>query len=306
MLVAGGAFGQQPGGAPTAGLAKNESSTGVGKIGVGTIGPPTLPADVRIKLEDAAAAGLTASGAQVVSAAELSRARATAALGTCSDPVCERRLAEITDTRYWLRGTCQLDTSTYRLHLELVDARSGAVAAARDDTCDICTEADAADLTNVAASSLKATLTHSQTQQVTAAPPLPSISHTANSDKPSDQGAGRDGPEGSAMRRALPWMFFAGAAAAVGVGAYALSIDGDCVDMKQGICKGWYQTTWRLAVPLFAVGSALTTTGIILLGSPPAPTIPGTIASSSATSRAAAAPTQIIISPSGIAIAGRF
>ncbi len=309
MLVATGAFAQQPPAASTDGSVRANTPAGVGKIGIGTVGPSNLPADLRIKLEDAAAAGLTASGAQVVSAAELARARATAALGTCSDPVCERRLAQIADIRYWLRGTCQLDTSTYRLHLELVDTQSGAAVAARDDTCDICTEADAADLANVAASSLKATLTRSPTSL---APPAlaPSPPPGGAVDvKIDDKTAGLNGNQRSTWRRVLPWVALTGATAALAGGVYAFTRDdgeGTCFSGGGVQCEKLYeQPAWRLGVPLIGIGAALATTGVILLRTPPA-AAPGDRASSTGIWRSAAAPTRIVISPRGVAIAGRF
>ncbi|MBC8132618.1 MAG: hypothetical protein H7X95_06525, partial [Deltaproteobacteria bacterium] len=221
----------------------------LGRIGIGIIGPAGLPADLRIRLEDAAAAGLKASGADVVSAVELSRARQSASLGTCSDTLCEQRLAQVTDTRYWLRGTCQLDTSTYRLHLELVDARSGAVVVARDDTCDICTEADAAETINVAASALKAALGRApqpQPTNVAATPPRSATSGVAGQSAitidvnanahPTGREAGASSHADRADRadraevrplwlRLLPWGAFVSAAAFGVAGTYYLALN---------------------------------------------------------------------------------
>jgi hypothetical protein len=289
---------------------------GTDKIGVATIGPPSLPADLRIRLEDAAAAGLRASGAQVISATELSRARAAASLGACTDAVCEQRLAQITDARYWLRGTCALDTSTYRIHLELADARTGAVVAARDDTCDICTEAEAAESVNMAASALKAKLsraapaasparaantgtTASAAAAATPPPPAPEPPPTETNganpivSAPTDSGAS----ERPTWQRVLPWVAFAAAAGSFAYGGYNLAIDNDPARCVEGDCRGRTESTAEW-VSLFAVGTALTATGVLLLVLPSTPTQSST--------PTAASSLGVSVSRRGLTLSGRF
>ncbi|MES1172218.1 MAG: hypothetical protein ABUL77_03185 [Bacteroidota bacterium] len=284
--------------AASAGAGK--SSAPPARIGIGPIGPPSLPADLRIKLEDAAAAGLTASGASVVTAGELARARAAAGLGTCADLVCERRLAQSTDTRTWLRGTCLLDTSTYRLHLELIDAATGAVLAARDDTCDICTEADVADLANVAASALKTSLARSATP-VSRAAPVPGVGAGAgDTAPPRDDKPRSEGATTPTWRRVLPWVAFAGAAAAITTGVYYLAADGDETDcMKTGKCQLLRDTRLFPALPYLGLGVALAATGVVVLS------LPGPTAASE-NGAAAQSTARLIVSPGGIAVSGTF
>lgn len=327
--------------AQTAPVKAGSAKAGSARIGVATLGPAGLPTDLRIRLEDAAAAGLRASGAEVVSATELSRARAAAALGACTDAVCEQRLAQITDTRYWLRGTCTLDTSTYRTHLELTDARTGAVLGARDDTCDICTEAEAAESVNIAASALKAKVARSQMTAANVVSPARSPSPTAaatvttppapaaqpSTSGPADSTNGSGGPESAPgdsgtpaadtadagggdrpmWRRVLPWVAFAGAAGAIAGGAYYLSVDGDptCTIMVANqACKDSRDTGVQY-FPLFGVGAALVATGIVLL------VLPGP-AAAGATSPSVAAPPSTVsslglgISTRGFSLSGRF
>ncbi|MEP6653966.1 MAG: hypothetical protein ABJA82_11435 [Myxococcales bacterium] len=288
------------------------------RIGVGTIGPASLPADLRIRLEDAAATGLKASGAVVMSAAELARARAASALGSCSDVLCEQRLAQVTDTRYWLRGTCQVDTSTYRLHLELVDARSGAVVVARDDTCDICTEADAAETANVAASALKATLGRAPTIGAPVVAGAPAATGTpraklAGNDPVLQKGtpagmtqvpAGVDGGP-PLWRRALPWVAFAAAAGAAAGGIYYLAINNEasvCNGTPTATCRVYNDTIWGQAVPLLAVSAALIATGVVLLtmGGPADRDAPN------AAQRSPAPQAKLAITPAGVSLFGSF
>jgi hypothetical protein len=293
----------------------------VGRIAIGAIGPSTLAPDLRIDLEEAVAAGLQASGAQVVTATDLAAVRTKGGMGNCSDANCEHRLAQITQTQYWLRGTCLLDVSTYRLHLELVDAGTGRVRAARDDTCDICTEAEIVATANVAASALKVSLgTPMRTPPATGSPAKPAAGTAAANPVPANASAPvlastptAAGTMPPLWRRLLPWGAFATAAAASAGGIYYLSIDGRGVEPCGGTprtCDSYNDVFWRMGVPLLAVGAALATTGIILLtlrdGSDrnepaahekvtgtAAGTVPGNVA-------------QLVISFDGVSIAGSF
>jgi hypothetical protein len=307
FLAGAAAFGQQ---------ASENRVENIDRIAMGAIGPAALPSDLRTKLEDAAAAGLRASGAEVVSALEVSRARTNAGLGSCADPVCQRRAAELAGAQYWLRGTCQLDVSTYHLHLELVDARSGAVRVARDDTCDICTEADVALTANVAASALKVALARARPSPVSV--PL-AAAPTPNPVPRQGAGASRDGAtappstvtqavETTAKRplwlRVLPWAAFTAAAAAIAGGAYYLAIDDRGLDCpEKGHCANQYDTLWQ-GVPLVALGGALAATGIVLLSVQRGPSEPGPTAPAKVTERRSLP--EIMISLDRVAVSGHF
>ena len=262
----------------------------------------------------------------MISAAELARARVRAGLETCAEPHCEQRLAQLTETRLWLRGTCALDTSTYRLHLELVDAESGAVRAARDDVCDICTEADVAAFANVAASALKASLPGAPAARSwsaatgTPAPLMPSagagtgippMTGVQAPSGPADAVGSTSSPKGrpelaathggrSFWRRALPWTALAVAAGAGAGGAYYLWLNDRC---NGNNCQYRYDTVWQ-GVPLLALAAALAATGIVLLAIPDRPD-QATSPSASGIARADTAP-RIVVSFGGIAVTGKF
>jgi hypothetical protein len=308
VVGAGGAAFGQP---------RPPDSPAVGRIAIGAIGPSTLAPDLRINLEEAVAAGLQASGAQVVTATDLAAVRTKGGMGNCSDANCEHRLAQITQTQYWLRGSCLLDVSTYRLHLELVDASTGRVRAARDDTCDICTEAEIVATANVAASALKASLgTPTRTPRATASPAQPATAAAAVDPVPANASApvlASTPTAASTMpplwRRLLPWGAFAAAAAASAGGIYYLSIDGRGVEPCGGTprtCDSYNDVFWRMGVPLLAAGAALATTGIVLLA-----LRDGTDRTQPATQQkvARAAPettARLVISFDGVSIAGSF
>jgi hypothetical protein len=317
ILVSGAAVAQQP---PAGNINGGGHPGGVGvvvgKIGIGLIGPPTLRPDLRIKLEDALAAGLKASGTDVVSAADLSRARAAGAFGACTDLVCEQRLAQITGTNYWLRGTCQLDTSTYRLHLELVDSRSGVVMTSRDDTCDICTEADAADLANVAASALKTTLAHAQLAPA-AGGSQPGLNPGGSAETGGIQAAGqRDGDAGttdrgpSAWRRVLGWGAVGGGIAAAAVGGfYYLPKNGNETGCEllagQQRCFRLFDTTWQ-TVGWIGAGVVVAAAGVVLLR---IPTRSASIVAPESAARTAGltkSSPEVVISLGSVGIAGHF
>jgi hypothetical protein len=303
-------------------VAQPAAGSAVPRIGIAAIGPASLPADLRIRLEDAAATGLKASGAEVVTAAELARARSASALGSCSDLLCEQRLAQVTDTRYWLRGTCQLDTSTYRLHLELVDARSGAVVVARDDTCDICTEADAAETANVAASALKAALGRvpsagggiSQAAPAAITTPRAKAAAVGMGNDPDERERRPAGitqePVGTEharplWRRALPWIAFAGAAGAAAGGFYYLAINNEssgCKGPAPASCYQYNDTILGQGAPLLVVSAALIATGVVLLTM-------GGRADRAAPNAAQRSPThaaKLAITPVGLSLFGLF
>lgn len=303
-----------------------------GKIGVAALGAPGLSTELRLKMEEAAAAGLRASGAEVISSAELSRARSAAALGACTDTSCEQKLAQLTDTRYWLRGNVALDTSTYRIHLELTDARSGSVVSARDDSCDICTEADATEAVNMAASTLKAAAKANLTAAAApvrapavappvTAPPAPAAGTSENGTPAppleggtTDSGVDQAGGGRPTWLRVLPWVAFAGAAGALAGGAYLWSVDGDtetCPPDRDGnVCTGTKDTRpWKYVYT--GAGVVLAAAGVVLLLLPdPTPAAPTTAGHAGARLRTAAAPARhpvtVGIWGQGLMLSGQF
>jgi hypothetical protein len=208
------------------------------KFRVEAMGPATLPAEFAERLATAAGAGLTAAGADVL-------------------PPASAEAAPAANPDYLLRGTCAIEGSTYRLHLELVDARTHAVAVGRDDLCEICTETEAAEATNVLASALKVALE----QSLRAAPPPAPILPVKPAPPPVETRAA------APWRRALPWVAFGVGAAALGTGIYYLAINGKGTDYdaERMLNTRLNDTTWRDAIPSLGLGAAAAVVGILTL-----------------------------------------
>jgi hypothetical protein len=138
----------------------------------------------------------------------------------------------------------------------LVDARTNAVAVGRDDLCEICTETEVADATNIAASALKVALDRSL-RPVAPAPILA---------PPTDDGAAsRRANEPPAWRRALPWVAFGASAAALGTGVYFWSLNGGTKTEGLTPNNRLYDTVWVYALPLVGVGVAAAVVGVLTL-----------------------------------------
>jgi hypothetical protein len=271
------------------------SITSATAIGIAPFGPAALSADLRARLEEAATAGLLATGASVATRETVARAASATGLAVCAEPSCLERLAGPVGTRLWLRGTCLVDGSTYRIHLELFDLTGsltgspigspaasvnrpsgattpgpGAVVAARDDTCEICTEAEAAEMTNVAASALRAAWKRSTAQA--APPPLvlgrgsgPAGTAAAESRitriSVTTIPAAEPPPRRSTWRRAWPVALLMAGAAAVGGGIYLIHEDGQLTDYRTGPAGIRYAAnlydTKGLAIASFASAGVL-------------------------------------------------
>ena len=236
------------------------------------IGPGTLPRSLTADLEAAAAAGLAAAGAKVV-------ARVPASPGERGP-----------DTL--LRGTCQVEGSTYRLHLMLEDAETGHTLVARDDVCEICTEKDAAETVNIAASALKTALDHTpRTKTEQAANPVPALeARPPATPRPSMR---------SRLRRILPWVAVGAGAVGMGIGAYYLAIDGKGTDCTGGVC-GRFNDSKAWGIEGLAIGGAVAATGLVFLLLPQRAT---------ETSRGSAAPARTVgvtVLPNALAAWGTF
>jgi len=204
------------------------------KFRVEPMGPATLPTEFAARLATAAGAGLTAAGADVLPPASADA-----------------------NPDYLLRGTCAIEGSTYRLHMELVDTRTNAVAVGRDDLCEICTETEAAEATNVLASALKVALE----QSLRAAPPPAPVLPVKPAAPPVETRAA------APWRRSLPWVAFGVGAAALGTGIYYLAINGKGTDYAADRMDNTrlYDTTWRYAIPSLGLGAAAAVVGILTL-----------------------------------------
>ena len=209
---------------------------------VAEIGPDTLPRSLTADLEAAAAAGLAAAGAKVV-------ARVPAAPG-------EARPNTL------LRGTCQVEGSTYHMHLMLEDAQTGATLISRDDVCEICTEKDAAETVNIGASALKTALDH--TPRAMAQPTAPPVRLDT---RPQPARAASRG----SWRRVLPWVAVGAGAVGMGVGVYYLAIDGkgtgDCHTVA--LMCGQFNDSKAWGIEWLSIGAAVAATGLVFVLLPP-------------------------------------
>ena len=206
------------------------------------IGPATLPRSLTADLEAAAAAGLAAAGAKVVPR-----------VPTAGEP----------GPNTLLRGTCQVEGSTYRMHLMLEDAQTGNTLVARDDVCEICTEKDAADAVNIAASALKTTLDHTARTMPQAAKPVAPPLETKPQPAPRPT-------VGARLRKILPWVAIGAGAVGMGIGAYYLAIDGKQTDCPPGpgMCQHLNDSkTWGIEGR--AIGGAVAATGLVFVLIPP-------------------------------------
>jgi hypothetical protein len=274
------------------------------------MGPAGLPRGLATQMEAAATAGLVAAGATVLPRSPSPPPGSCPNGAACAHPTTGPGGGAIT----LLRGTCQLEGSTYRVHLELVDTRSGSVLMSRDDLCEICTEKDVTESTNIAASALKAALDQARTR----APRVPAIV-AAPAAAPvaldlRDQDHRR--PPGHFLRRAAPWIAVGAGAYAIGAGIYFLSLSGKETNYNGDLKVNTriYDTT-RQGLIWLGAGAAVAAAGMVFVirdgretgmepikhsgsdsdsSSPPSP---------SASSRR---PVGIAVSPSGLAAWGMF
>ena len=193
------------------------------------IGPPSLPPTLTTQLENAAASGLAASGATVVG-----RGLTARPAGSCEGPTCLQQVARSSGARYLLRGTFEIEGSTYRVHLDLIDGATGAVALSRQDTCEICTEHDVVEAINMAASALKATFDRTVRASAVAAAPHPPAGVDLRS------GHDHVDQRPPLWLRIAPWVAFAAAAGAIGTGVYYLSHNGEQTSCDLPISEGKY------------------------------------------------------------------
>jgi len=286
---------------PPASPASSPATAGSGaKFGVVGIGPASLPPTLAAQLDSAAATGLAASGATIVG-----RELTARPAGSCEGPTCLQQVARASGAQYLLRGTCVIEGSTYRVRLDLVDGSTGAVAVSRQDTCEICTEHDVVEATNIAASALKATFDRNLRAAATAAAaprPVASVDLRSRPDR-----ADRTVP---LWLRAAPWVAFAVAAGAIGTGAYYLSRNGEGVSCDLGeekLCRNLHTTGLRSGLWLGggALAGALGVLALTLTPSSPAPA--ATNHGSPGPQHAQLAPpVGLTLSPTGVAAWARF
>jgi len=255
------------------------------RVAVAPFAPTSLGSDLRSRLEDAATAGLLATGAALTPKLEIAKAKQSSSLGMCADPTCLAQLARATDTPFWLRGNVTTEGNTYRIHLDIFNALENAVVAARDDSCEICTEADVAETTNVASSALKTAWRKAARPLLSDPPPIVDRnSPTTISITP--EGSGRANSTSTTRprwRRALSGALLGGGIIAAGAGAYfAYKNDSHAPGDRLYDTKG-------LAIASFATAAVLVGAGVTLFVLPSARTEGSTRTGSPSTANTTAA-----------------
>ncbi len=272
------------------------------------VGPAGLPRGLATQLEAAATAGLVAAGATVLPRSPSPPPGSCPTGAACVQPTTGPGGGAIT----LLRGTCQIEGSTYRVHLELVDPRSGSVLMSRDDLCEICTEKDVTESTNIAASALKAALDQAQTRapRVPAIVAAPAAAPVALDLRDQDH---RRGP-GQFLRRAAPWIAVGAGAYAIGAGIYFLSLSGKETgyDMNRKVNAKIYDTTGQGLIWIGA-GAAVAAAGLVFVirdgreaGREPMKRSDSESNSPPSPPASPRRPVGIAVSPSGLAAWGTF
>ena len=204
-----------------------------------------------------------------------------------------------------------IEGSTYRVRLDLVDGSTGAVAVSRQDTCEICTEHDVVEATNIAASALKATFdrtAHASTVSPAGTVPNPPPAGVDLTSIPDHAD-----PAGPPMwLRVAPWVAFAAAAGAIGTGVYYLARNNEptSCDLPEGnekLCTKLYSTGLRsgLWIGAGAVAGAL---GVLALTLTPSSPRAGAASSTSGVPQQALVrlPVGLTLSPAGVSAWTRF
>jgi hypothetical protein len=131
----------------------------------------TADAGFRQRVAQALSEGVIASGGEVV--ATPSGAAALPADG-CTTPACLSGAARATGAAFLLRAAVEEEGRSYTFKLEMLDGQSGALLAQRENRCEICTDGEALEIANAAASALKA-------QALKKAPPAAPAAQVASS-----------------------------------------------------------------------------------------------------------------------------
>ena len=123
------------------------------KILVLPVSGKAADAGFRQRVGQALSEGVIASGGEVV--APPSGAAALPAEG-CTTPACLSAAARATGAAFLLRASVAEEGRSYTFKLEMLDGQSGALLAERENRCEICTDSEALEIANAAASALKA------------------------------------------------------------------------------------------------------------------------------------------------------
>jgi hypothetical protein len=122
------------------------------KILVLPVAGKVADAAFRQRVGQALSEGLIASGSETVA---LPTGAAALPAGGCTTPACLAAAARATGAAFLLRAAVDEEGRSYTFKLEMLDGQSGAVLAQRENRCEICTDSEALEIANAAASALK-------------------------------------------------------------------------------------------------------------------------------------------------------
>jgi len=227
-------------------------------------------AEVRERLDAAVAAGLAASGAEVVGAAETARRLAARGAGGCDSAACLAAVAQEAGARYVVRGSVEVDGRSYLVRLEMLDGAG--VIESREDRCEICTEAEAYETASVSASALKAAVAKrlAAANAAGTAPPAPPAAATPPPAAPAPASAltvsTTAAPDRAPRSRLLPLVALGAGLAGVVTGVVLLSIDreGTCSHAPGDLCERRYRTKTS-GLAFTGVGGVLAALGAVFL-----------------------------------------
>jgi hypothetical protein len=120
------------------------------KVLVLPVAGKTADAGFRQRVAQALSEGVIASGAEVVAPA------AAALPDGCATGPCLAAAARATGAGFVLRAAVEEEGRSYTFKLEMLDGQTGGVLAQRENRCEICTDSEALEVANTAASALKA------------------------------------------------------------------------------------------------------------------------------------------------------
>jgi hypothetical protein len=228
-------------------------------VSVVPVGGEKASADVRARIAQSLAEGLIASGADVSAAPD--------------------------EATYLLRGRVEIEGRSYTLHLEMLDRKTGSVVASREDRCEICTESEAFETANTAASTLKAMVfkrtgaggASGPAAATTAPAGSPAVASAAPAAALSPPAAGSVTAPGASLAATAPassterhttlgWAGVATGLAAGVAGAILIGIDGNgtCPDYPAKACPNEFQTRTG-GIVLLAGGVLAVAAGVLAL-----------------------------------------
>jgi hypothetical protein len=174
-----------------------------------------------------------------------------------------------------LRGTLEVEGRSYALRLEMLDARSGSVLATREDRCEICTEDEALETWNTAASTLKARVIKrpevAQAPPPPAPPPAPAVVPLLPTPPPLVES-----PEATVQvaageparhpHRALGWAAVVAGAIGIGAGTTGILLEGTATGecpLPGAACSKEYDGNLPWGIASVAAGVALVGAGVL-------------------------------------------